>query len=368
MNQNELPFWLALWRCPELGVRRFAKLLTRFGRLSTLFDLPSGALRELNLPAISLQYLQSPDWKSVEQDLQWLSDSDQHHIITWESDVYPSSLAQLECMPPILFCRGQVACLPKQAISVVGSRRASPTGLMNAKYFAKALSDAGLVVVSGLALGIDGAAHQGALLGSRETIGVLGGGIDCFYPRQHRGLAELMMEKGLVITAYPTGVRPLPRNFPQRNAIVSALGLGVLVVEASPKSGSLITARLALEQGREVFALPGSIHNPLAKGGNRLISEGAYLVEHPEDILSILGWSSPFPKPFEVTQPIKDKKLQRLWQALGHEQTTVDTLVDRSQLPLADVLSGLTILEAKGYLCKETGGFSRLNNVRENYR
>ncbi len=230
-------------------------------------------------------YFYEPNSKMVDEHLQWLASSKYHHIIRLGSPDYPKQLSEIPKPPEILFVSGSIEVLHQPQVAIVGSRNASPIGLETAYSFANELSKAGLVITSGMALGIDGAAHRGALEAHYPTIAVLGTGIDTIYPLRHTTLAEQITKQGAIISEFPLKTTPSPANFPRRNRIISGLSLGTLVVEASTKSGSLITARLAAEQGREVFAIPGSIHNPRAKGCHQLINQGAKLVENIEDIL-----------------------------------------------------------------------------------
>lgn len=228
------------------------------------------------------------DWQGVEKDLRWLA-SPGCHMVHKTSRNYPPLLKEIHAAPFILFVQGNLARLADPQIAIVGSRNPTPVGCEIAAKFAYYFSNMGLTVTSGLALGIDGAAHKGALLGVASTIAVLGHGLDCIYPASHQELAgDILKANGALVSEFPIGVSPLPSHFPRRNRIISGLTMGTLVVEAALKSGSLITAKLALEQGREVFAIPGSIHNPLAKGCHALIREGAKLVETTQDVLEEL--------------------------------------------------------------------------------
>ncbi|MCI0655067.1 MAG: DNA-processing protein DprA, partial [Methylococcaceae bacterium] len=248
---------------------------------------PRHSLSALGLKQSTIDYLKSPDWAAIDNDFEWLNQPG-HQAITLHDSRYPARLKEIAVPPPLLFVSGDPALLSTPQLSIVGSRNPSPSGVGTARNFAAALSGAGLCITSGLALGIDASAHEGSLNAGGKTVAVLGTGPDRVYPARHKQLAWKIAEKGCLVSEFPPGTRPKACNFPRRNRIISGLSLGVLVVEAAIQSGSLITARLALEQGREVFAIPGSIHNPLARGCNALIKSGAKLVETAQDILEEL--------------------------------------------------------------------------------
>ena len=278
---------------------------------------------------------------------------------------YPPQLAAIPDPPPLLYLRGDPAALSAPAIAIVGSRRPTPAGRATAFEFARQLAAHGLVVVSGLAAGIDAAAHRGALAAGGATVAVCGTGLDRTYPEAHAALAAEIAAHGAVVSEFPPGTPPLPHHFPQRNRLISGLALGVLVVEAQRRSGSLITARLAAEQGREVFALPGSIHNPLARGCHRLIRDGARLVETVQEVVAGLQADlfAALPAPATQargTEAISGRPLDReskiLLNACGFEPVDVDTLVQRTGLPAASVASLLVMLELRGEVEPSAGG------------
>ncbi|BBP44879.1 DNA processing protein DprA [Thiosulfatimonas sediminis] len=308
----------------------------------------------------------------VAQALAWQADNSgfqQSWLTYWDSD-YPSLLQQIDDAPPILAVRGQVALLNDPQIALVGSRNASKTGLANARDFATFLSKQGLTITSGLAAGIDAAAHQGGLQGSGKTIAVLGTGLDRVYPAENQTLARQIAAEGAMISEYPLGTRPLARNFPQRNRIISGLSVGTLVVEASLNSGSLITARTANEQGREVFAIPGSIHNPQAKGCHQLIKQGAKLVESGEDVFAELGAILQLSLSFEADSTPRlaqsqeqslSESAQQLLQLIEFEPISLDELVVLSKMPISSLQTELTLLEIKGLIEKlSLGRWQRL--------
>ena len=350
ISPAELEARLRLHRLPELGPKRFHVLIQAFGCASKALSAPASAWRSLGLPAISADARRSPQIRDgASTALAWLERPAQH-LLMWDQPEYPALLAQIDDAPPLLFVAGDPGILEKPQLAMVGSRRASRPGMDTAAAFSRSLASAGFVITSGLALGIDGAAHQAALEVGGRTVGVLGTGLENFYPQRHRKLADAMIAQGsAVVSEFPLDAGPQAGNFPRRNRIISGLSLGVLVVEASMASGSLITARLAAEQGREVYAIPGSIHHPGAKGCHQLIRDGAVLVETIEHILEALrGWQAlSRPAPVPITHP-----LVALLHAAPH---TSEALAIASGRPLSQVLATLTELELEGQVICESG-------------
>ncbi|WP_122764020.1 DNA-processing protein DprA [Pseudomonas viridiflava] len=350
ISPSELEARLRLHRLPEVGPKRFRLLIEAFGSASKAISAPASAWRALGLPLISADARRSPEIRDgASEALSWLSRPAQH-LLMWDQPEYPALLAQIDDAPPLLFVAGDPSILEKPQLAMVGSRRASRPGMDTAAAFSRSLASAGFVITSGLALGIDGAAHQAALDVGGHTIGVLGTGLENVYPQRHRRLAEAMIAQGsAVISEFPLDAGPQASNFPRRNRIISGLSLGVLVVEASVASGSLITAKLAAEQGREVYAIPGSIHHPGAKGCHQLIRDGAMLVETIEHILEGLrGWQAlSRPAPMPVIHP-----LVALLHAAPH---TSEALAIASGRPLSQVLATLTELELEGQVICESG-------------
>jgi len=350
ISPSELEARLRLHRLPEMGPKGFQKLIEAFGSASKAISAPASAWRSLGLKAASADARRSEEVRDgASAALRWLERPAQH-LLMWDQPNYPALLAELDDAPPLLFVAGNPAILEKPQLAMVGSRRASRPGLDTAAAFSRSLAGAGFVITSGLALGIDGAAHQAALDVGGQTIGVLGTGLEKFYPQRHRRLAEAMIAQGsAVVSEFPLDAPPQAGNFPRRNRIISGLSLGVLVVEASVASGSLITARLAAEQGREVYAIPGSIHHPGAKGCHQLIRDGATLVETIEHILEGLrGWQAlSRPAPIPVTHP-----LVALLHAAPH---TSEALAIASGRALSEVLATLTDLELEGRVICESG-------------
>jgi len=288
--------------------------------------------------------------------LDWLSEPG-HDLLAWDDPRYPAALLELGHAPPVLYVMGQVDILARPALAIVGSRNPTPQGVDNARAFARALSGAGVAIVSGLAAGIDGAAHEGALEGPGSTVGVMGTGLDRVYPARHRELAHAIAARGLLLSEFPPGTPARDYHFPRRNRLISGLARGVLVVEAALQSGSLITARLAGDQGREVFAIPGSIHSPLSKGCHKLIREGAKLVETAEDILSELrlpgGAGSPPGLQSPADEPIC---ANAVLVALGEDPADMDTLIARTGQSAAEVAAALGELEVAGTVAAAPGG------------
>ncbi len=288
MNKNkELESWIRLWRVSGIGSKKFQLLLNYFDSPAAALAANTSQLTQAGLSQKDANNIldQKNNDDAAKLDLEWLEASDKHHIITLNSPEYPQRLKQINDAPALLYVHGNLSILRDPQLSIVGSRNPTQSGHNNAYEFAKYLGQTGLCITSGLALGVDGAAHQGAIDGNGPTIAIIATGIDRVYPAKHRELAHKIVESGAIVSEFPIGTHPDSRHFPRRNRIISAMSYGVLVVEAALKSGSLITARLAMEQNREVFAIPGSIHNPLAKGCHQLIRQGAKLVETAEDIL-----------------------------------------------------------------------------------
>ncbi|MCW1247954.1 DNA-processing protein DprA [Pseudomonas sp. SAICEU22] len=352
----ELEARLRLHRLPELGPKRFMTLMEAFGSASKAISAPASAWRALGLPAACAEARRAPEIRDgAAHALAWL-DGQAQHLLMWDQPAYPALLVQISDPPPLLFVAGDPLILEKPQLAMVGSRRASRPGMDTAAAFSRSLAGAGFVITSGLALGIDAAAHQAALDVGGLTVGVLGTGLENFYPQRNCRLAEAMIAQGsAVVSEFPLDAAPHASNFPRRNRIISGLSLGVLVVEASVASGSLITARLAAEQGREVYAIPGSIHHPGARGCHQLIRDGAALVETVEHILEALrGWQRlPLAsEPVPVTHP-----LLRLLHAAPQ---TSEALADASGWGLSKVLAALTDLEMDGRaICEHGRWFAR---------
>jgi DNA processing protein len=356
---DELSHWLALLQIPQVGPVTCLRLLEHFHTPAAVLQANADSLRDAGVPETIIRSLQQPDWQAVEADLAWLERDSARAILTYHDPRYPALLKEIADAPPLLFIQGDVDCLARIQVAIVGSRNPSASGEQHAHDFASALVEAGAVVTSGLALGIDACAHKGALAAGGQTIAVMGNGLDRVYPARHRELAYKICANGAVISEFPAGTTPKRENFPRRNRIISGLALGTLVIEAARRSGSLISARLAAEQGREVFALPGSIHNPLARGCHELIRQGAKLVEIIEHITEELG-----PLLAVVSDPAGKSNngvelsaaQQDLLNMMGYEPCPVDMLIQRSGLTAEVVSSMLLTLELQGIVESLPGG------------
>ena len=361
--------WLVLHHAPGIGAVTCERLLAELGSPAAIRSSTADRLHSLGLEYRSIEALHAPDLAQLERELAW-HESAENHIITLADSSYPSLLRQINDPPAVLYTHGDHELLNSLQLALVGSRNPTPVGRQTAEDFARHLSQAGLVITSGLAAGIDAAGHDGALALGKPTIAVMGTGLDRVYPAHHRDLAHRIAARGVLVSEFPLGTEPRPGNFPQRNRIISGLSLGTLVVEAAVRSGSLISARCATEQGREVFAIPGSIHNPLARGCHALIRQGAKLVETAQDILDELGpmagaWASETAADETSLQPDEPRELDseytQLLEYIGYELTSIDELVTRSGLTPAEVSSMLLQLELGGHVASSTGGlYNRL--------
>lgn len=343
--------WLALSLTRGLGGEGARRLLKEFGSPDAVFAASIGSLKIVVKTDVAAEISKGISDDAIAPALDWLEDSN-NHIVTLADSDYPQALLNIPDPPLLLYVKGRLDLLNRPALAVVGSRSATPQGTNNAEAFAKALSDAGLCIISGLAHGIDAAAHRGALRGQGSSIAIIGTGLDKVYPAANRDLAHALAQQGALISEFPLGTPPLAANFPRRNRLISGMSLGCLVVEASLQSGSLITARLALEQGRDVFAIPGSIHAPQSKGCHALLKQGAKLVETAQDILEELG--GPFTTPAHA--PGSDGENPLLLEHLGFDPVDVDTLSLRCGLTIAELSAMLLTLELSGRICVLPGG------------
>lgn len=374
---EELGAWLRLSLTPGVGNATARQLLAAFGEPDHIFEQSESALRQVVSAAQARQLLNTPDgWADLSRDTwAWLQDPPHLAaacaVVTLGDADYPAPLLRIPDPPLMLYALGQTAALQdlnaERSLAMVGSRNPTPQGEANAREFARALAGSGLTIVSGLALGIDGAAHDGALLGAPAqalaTVAVVGTGLDRVYPRQHRELAHRIAQRGLILSEYPLGTPPLNANFPKRNRLIAGLSQATLVVEAALPSGSLITARQALEQGRDVLAIPGSIHSAQAKGCHALIKQGAKLVESAQDVLEELRLPDPLaqvqrnqalPDGGEVTE-------DELLRLMGHDPVGLDALQARCGWPTARLQAQLLELELMGQVGRMPGGlFQRI--------
>ncbi len=356
---EQLRAWLSLLHVPGLGPRGLGRLLERFADPRAILAAGRGGWREAGLGDGVCQALASPDAAAVERDLAWL-ERPGNFLLSLVDPRYPPLLREIPDPPPLLFVHGDPAVLAEPQLAIVGSRNPTAGGRDTSREFARHLAAVGLTITSGLALGIDAAAHAGALEAGGCSVAVFGTGLDRVYPASHRGLAHRLAEAGALVSEFPPGSGPRPDHFPRRNRIISGLSLGTLVVEAALRSGSLTTARHASEQGREVFAIPGSIHNPLARGCHRLIRDGAKLVETATDVLEELGALAEIPlataEAAAAASPQLEPEYLALLDQLGYDPVTVDTLVGRSGLTPEVLSSMLLLLELRGHVTALPGG------------
>lgn len=350
-----LAAWLRLTLIPGIGGERQRKLLAAFGLPEAIFEAGRLATRAVVGERADLLFDTDPS-EAIDQAITWASEPNRH-ILTLGDPDYPQSLLEIADPPNVLYVRGNPDLLKKPGLAIVGSRNATPQGRQTAELFAKILAEHGLCIISGLALGIDAAAHQGALAAQGKTVAVIGTGANRIYPARNKELAIAISEQGAIVSEFPLGTPPVATNFPRRNRIISGLSRGVLVVEAAPESGSLITARLAGEQGREVFAIPGSIHSPVARGCHKLIQQGAKLVETAQDILEEFGTISRpgLPAQHPATE-------NALLCALGHDPCSLDELAERTGYGADHLLGELLTLELAGLIATLPGNrYQRLN-------
>jgi DNA processing protein len=369
-----LDAWLTLLHAAPPGDRRWLAALNAYGSPEALLARSRDALLRDGLGEDSVNRLKSPDAAALKRSHVWL-DAPNRRLVTLGGEHYPPLLANIADPPLALWVEGpNPGFLSGAQLAMVGSRNPTSGGLDIAAQFSRYLAERGLTITSGLAIGIDGASHRGALDAIGGTIAVLGGGLDTIYPSAHDKLARSIAERWLLVSEYPPGTEPLKRNFPQRNRIIAGLSLGTLVVEATLRSGSLITAKLATDYGREVFAIPGSIHNPLARGCHRLIRNGAKLVEEAADIfvelapqLKIELASLPPPRAADPKPDsrLDDPEYRKLLDVLGFEARSITDLIERSGLTAAELSSMLLVLELEGFVEALPGGrYSRLASGR----
>ncbi len=363
----EKSLWVSLASIHGIGSQTLCQLLSAFGSPAQIYAAPFRQLKDIVSEKIASAITQGVDENALSDTRHWLAQAN-NHLVTLADTEYPRSLLEITDPPPFLYAKGNLALLNQASIAIVGSRNASVQGEKNAEAFAHDLCSYGLCIVSGLALGIDGAAHRGALKANGATIAVVGTGLDIVYPAKHRDLAHQIAERGLIISEFALGTPSKPQNFPKRNRIISGLSLGCLVVEANLQSGSQITARLAAEQGREIFAIPGSIHSPLSKGCHQLIKQGAKLVDCLQDIVEELKLNtasmSATPNSEQTISGVQtdstasavDAASHRLLSSMGFEPISLDQLVTINSLTVAEVSSMLMLLELEGRVASLTGG------------
>lgn len=374
---SEAGAWCALVRTQGLGPMAFRRLFGHFGGARAAWEAgPRAWGQVLGLKQAASVFI-LPDARRVDADLAWL-DSPSHHLVPWGCDAYPERLAQLQDAPVALFVLGNPVHLREAQLAIVGTRHAKEQGMATARDFAATLARSGLVITSGLAEGVDGAAHRAALLVGAPTVAVCATGLDRVYPSAHAALAEAIAAQGALVSEYPPGTAPRAFRFPRRNRIIAGLSLGTLVVEAGLRSGALITARCAADYGREVFAIPGSLHNPLARGCHHLIRQGAQLVERAQHVLDelqlgsvpALAAGSDMPDGVRTMCAVGSEKqaaIQRemqaldpnyalMWQALAAGADTIDGLTQTTGLTASKVAHLLLMLEMEGIVAGQAGG------------
>lgn len=374
MTHSHLRQCLALNALNSLiSPRRVRQLLAVFGSLETVFAASEQELSQAGLSAQAAQALAQPDWAGVETALAW-ADRPGRFILSERDTAYPQILRHIADPPLLLYCEGEIELLNQPALAVVGSRAPTPIGVETAQAFAMQLARLGFVITSGMALGIDTAAHRGALSVTGKTIAAVGTGLDRIYPARNSELAAQIRSAGLLISEFPLGTAPLARNFPQRNRIISGLSRGVLVVEAGIQSGSLITARMALEQGREVFAVPGSIHNPTSKGCHLLLRDGAKLVQSVDDVLEEIDaqglFASAQPHASDAQEVLQlEAEYHQVLAAIDTAPTSIESIIERSGLTSEAVCSMLLALEMRNFVHMTAAGlYCRAGNGSENER
>ncbi len=357
---NDITLWISLNLIQGLGNAGVCQLLAKFGSPDAIFSAGISQLREIVDVDIAQKIHKGVDIDAITPTLNWLK-KDNAHIVTFADSAYPKQLLEISNPPAVLYAIGNLHWLNHPTIAMVGSRSATPQGEKNAEDFAESLCNQDLCVVSGMALGIDGAAHRGALKANGATIAVVGTGLDIVYPARHRDLAHKIAERGLIISEFPLGTPSKAQNFPRRNRVISGLSLGCLVVEANIDSGSLITARLATEQGREVFAIPGSIHSPVTKGCHQLIKQGAKLVENTQDILEELKNMLPSVSPSGlmddlIFQSATPSEANTVLDFMGFDPINFESLLALSGLTTEVLSSMLMVLELENKITTLIGG------------
>jgi DNA processing protein len=368
VGNDDFEAWFRLLETPGVGRETARRLLAACGSPAAVLAAGQGTLRELGGLAVAKALARTPDEfaNRLRAARQWLQGGPDRRVLTLGDAAYPQRLLQTADPPLLLYVQGQVEKLAQLGVAVVGSRQPAAQGTDHARAFAAALSAQGYVVFSGLALGIDGAAHEGALGASAGTVAVVGTGLDRVYPARHHELAHRIAAHGAVVSEYAPGTPPLAENFPPRNRIIAGLSLGTLVVEAALRSGSLITARLAAEAGREVFAIPGSIQAAQSRGCHALLKQGATLVETAQDIIDELGGAGPAQPalPLAAHAPASQAAAtDPLLDALGHDPATIDALMSRTGWQAAALAARLLALELDGQVARLPGGLYQQRRI-----
>ena len=371
--KKEIEAWLIVSQAPGLGCIKFHRLLNQVGRPDAILKATSRELRSVGLDEKAIHFLRNPSPEKITPNLNWAK-APSHMIRTFDCAEYPETLKEIKDAPPVIYVKGNEKLLKEPQIAIVGSRQPTPGGRANAKKFSLEIAKAGLLVTSGMASGIDAIAHDAALANQGTTVAVIATGPDKIYPAKNKSLAERIAEQGVLLSEFPVGTEPVPSNFPRRNRLISALSFGVVVIEAGVRSGALITARLAAEQGKEVFAVPGSIQNPQVQGCHHLIQQGAKLVQKTEDILLELQ-----PQLERYLRKKEDGKTKRkesgkaeqnptglsdmhgtILEAMGYDPVDIDTLAMRCRLPVQTVSVALLTLEMENYVGEDNGIYTRI--------
>ena len=371
-DTKSLQAWISLWRVPGVGCRSVHKLLSLLGDPESILQASQATLQKSGISSKQIQAILAQTLDSAKPDMLWL-EQDNNHLVTLNDPLYPVMLREISDAPPLLYVHGNVALLNDPQIAIVGSRTPTPGGSNNAFEFARHFASTGLCVTSGLALGIDGEAHKGALADDGITIAVTATGLDRVYPAKNKALAHQIAIRGALISENPIGTSPRAQNFPRRNRIISGLSIGTLVIEAAQRSGSLITADYANEQGRMVFAIPGSIHNPLARGCHKLIRQGAKLVETANDVMEDLasqidlsalnteGQTAQSTSPDNQPEIERNDENDRLLEAMGYDPVSIDHLVIQTGLTPAALSSMLLVMELQGLIASNgRGNYTRI--------
>ena len=365
--------WLVVSQTPGIGCIKFHKLINQIGQPEDILKASTQELNTAGLNSEAIRFLRNPPADKISLNLNWLK-APNHTIRTLRCRQYPDEIKELKDAPPVLYIKGDESLLKDPQIAVVGTRKPTPSGQANAKEFAQDIAKAGLLVNSGMALGIDTTAHETALASGSTTVAVIATGPDKIYPAKNKPLAERIAAHGVLVSEFPVGTTPARANFPRRNRLISALSLGVVVIEAGMQSGALITARLAVEQGKDVFAVPGSIHNPKAQGCHYLIQQGAKLVQKTEEILLELQ-----PQLKQHLRKKEDSKTRssnsgrlgrdqiilsetqkKVLESMGYDPVDIDTLVERCQLPVQTVSVALLALEVENHVGEDNGFYTRI--------
>ena len=369
----EIEAWLTVSQAPGIGVIKFHNLLNQIGRPECIIKAKKSELQKAGLDEKSIHFLRNPPLDKINSNLKWM-EKPNHTIRTLDCQQYPEGFKELKDAPPLLYIKGNEELLKEPQIAIVGSRQPTPSGQANAREFAQDLAKAGLLINSGMALGIDTIAHETALMSGSTTIAVIATGPDKIYPAKNKYLAERIAERGVLVSEFPVGTTPVRANFPRRNRLISGLSLGVVVIEATMQSGALITARLAAEQGKDVFAVPGSIHNPKAQGCHHLIQQGAKLVQRTDEILLELQ--------LQLEQHLREKEQSKIsgdncdkpkhdqeklsdinrniLEAMGYDPIDIDTLAVRCRLSVQTVSVALLTLELESYVGEDNGIYTRI--------